>query len=204
MIFSEHLSYESIGRMCGTSGNAVRKFARKLGIELTPRRKVNEWENFNRRSKSKVNSCSDDEFKNIILNNVGWKNIISQFGYVGNGSGNVHKQILERCEKLGINPTLHTPSPILSKTKGELLSDRKNYQSYRSTIRRMAAETYIKSGRPQRCVVCGYDKHIEIAHIKPVSDFDDSATMMEINSIDNLIALCPNHHWEFDNGFLKL
>lgn len=39
-----------------------------------------------------------------------------------------------------------------------------------------------------------YDKHIEIAHIKSVAEFDDSVTIAEINSIDNLIALCPNHH----------
>ena len=45
-----------------------------------------------------------------------------------------------------------------------------------------------------KCAICGYDKHVEIAHIKPVSDFTDSCTIAEINSIDNLIALCPNHH----------
>lgn len=45
-----------------------------------------------------------------------------------------------------------------------------------------------------KCAICGYDKHVEIAHIKPVSDFADSCTIAEINSIDNLIALCPNHH----------
>ena len=49
-----------------------------------------------------------------------------------------------------------------------------------------------------------YNKHIEIAHKKAVSDFDDSATIAEINDINNLIALCPNCHWEFDNGLLKL
>ena len=37
-----------------------------------------------------------------------------------------------------------------------------------------------------------------------VSDFDDSALISEINSKDNLIALCPNHHWEYDHGLLKL
>ena len=52
--------------------------------------------------------------------------------------------------------------------------------------------------------ICGYDKHYEIAHIKPVSDFEDDALITEINSIDNLIALCPNHHWEFDNGLLNI
>ena len=26
----------------------------------------------------------------------------------------------------------------------------------------------------------------------------------EINNIDNLIALCPNHHWEFDHSQLNI
>ena len=113
-------------------------------------------------------------------------------------------KIIERCSKLSIEPILSKSSPILSKTKGELLNDRKNYQSYRSTIRKLAESIYKASGKPCYCAKCGYSKHIEIAHIKAVSDFDDSATITEINSIDNLIALCPNHHWEYDHGMLKL
>ena len=38
-----------------------------------------------------------------------------------------------------------------------------------------------------------------MAHIKAVSDFNDDTLISEINDIDNLIALCPNHHWEYDN-----
>ena len=35
-------------------------------------------------------------------------------------------------------------------------------------------------------------------------DFDDNNTIAEINDISNLIGLCPNHHWEYDNGLLDL
>ena len=48
-------------------------------------------------------------------------------------------------------------------------------------------------------MVCGYDKTYEVAHIKAVSEFSDDALISEINDINNLIALCPNHHWEFDH-----
>lgn len=34
---------------------------------------------------------------------------------------------------------------------------------------------------------------------KATSDFDDDVLIKEINNINNLIGLCPNHHWEFDN-----
>ena len=49
------------------------------------------------------------------------------------------------------------------------------------------------------CANCGYDKHVELCHIKPISSFALTATIGEINSPDNLIQLCPNCHWEFDN-----
>jgi hypothetical protein len=49
------------------------------------------------------------------------------------------------------------------------------------------------------CAHCGYDKHVELAHIKAVSEFDDSILLSEVNSKENVIQLCPNCHWEFDN-----
>jgi len=52
--------------------------------------------------------------------------------------------------------------------------------------------------------VCGYSNHVEVCHIKSVSDFDGDELMRNINSIDNLIGLCPNHHWEFDNGKINI
>ena len=54
------------------------------------------------------------------------------------------------------------------------------------------------------CQKCGYSNHIELCHVRPVSDFvdNDNATMKEINSNENILLLCPNHHWELDNGLL--
>ena len=49
------------------------------------------------------------------------------------------------------------------------------------------------------CSFCGYDYHVEIAHRKSISSFSDSSLIDEINSKDNILALCPNCHWEFDH-----
>tara|TARA_Y100000356_G_scaffold127862_1_gene127174 strand:- start:367 stop:870 length:504 start_codon:yes stop_codon:yes gene_type:complete len=49
------------------------------------------------------------------------------------------------------------------------------------------------------CCKCGYSKHIEIAHIKPVSSFPLNTKLKIVNSVDNIIPLCPNCHWEFDH-----
>jgi tRNA threonylcarbamoyladenosine modification (KEOPS) complex Cgi121 subunit len=50
-----------------------------------------------------------------------------------------------------------------------------------------------------KCSHCGYDKHVEIAHIKAIKDFSLSTKISTINHPSNIIALCPNCHWEFDH-----
>jgi len=96
-----------------------------------------------------------------------------------------------------------TPNTEASK-KRELFNRRSSWQSARSAIQKHARLIYNSSDKAKACVVCGYDKHYDVAHITPVAQFSDTATISEINHIDNLIALCPNHHWEFDQGLLSL
>jgi len=50
------------------------------------------------------------------------------------------------------------------------------------------------------CLKCGYNKHIEVAHIKPISSFSDDILISEINSKQNIMPLCPNCHWEYDHN----
>jgi len=61
------------------------------------------------------------------------------------------------------------------------------------------ARSWLKHLKTLPCASCGYDKHVELAHIKALSSFPDSALLGEVNSEDNIIQLCPNCHWEFDN-----
>lgn len=74
----------------------------------------------------------------------------------------------------------------------------------RMPIAKNARKSYDRSGKDKKCYLCGYDKHVEICHIKAVADFDENTLIKEINSPDNLVALCRNHHWELDNGLIKL
>lgn len=85
-----------------------------------------------------------------------------------------------------------------------LFNNRKNWQSARSAIQKMDKKVYFAHNNNPKCYICGYDKHVEVAHLKSVSSFTDDIKIKEINSIDNLIGLCPNHHWEYDNGILKI
>ena len=70
-------------------------------------------------------------------------------------------------------------------------------------VRDAARRTYRNSDRPKKCEYCGYDKYYEICHMKPIHLFSLDTTISVINDISNLIALCPNCHWELDNGLLS-
>lgn len=49
LILKDNLSYEEIGRKFGVSGNAIKKVAKRFGIKLPIRRKINQNETFNRK-----------------------------------------------------------------------------------------------------------------------------------------------------------
>lgn len=69
------------------------------------------------------------------------------------------------------------------------------------TIRK-CARSYSKYILPKICMLCKYDKHYEVCHIKPVSSFNYDQLLSEVNNRDNLVHLCPNCHWEFDHGLI--
>lgn len=83
------------------------------------------------------------------------------------------------------------------------LKVRAKYQ-HSARVRQVARNIYRQSDRPKHCVICGYDKHYEVCHIKPIQEFSDITSIATINDLNNLVALCPNHHWEFDHGLLTL
>lgn len=83
---------------------------------------------------------------------------------------------------------------------GEFVLKYKNPRSLISDRARRKAKNLKDS-----CAYCGYDKHVDVCHIKEVSSFADSAMVdSEINNIENLIKLCKNHHWELDKGLLSI
>lgn len=58
------------------------------------------------------------------------------------------------------------------------------------------------AGIGHSCFVCGYSKHFEVCHIKPIASFADEALVSEINSLSNLSILCRNCHWEQEMGLI--
>ena len=69
---------------------------------------------------------------------------------------------------------------------------------------RQNARTYSKYFYPTKCMICDYDKHYEVCHVKDLKDFTREETIYEVNNKTNLIHLCPNCHWEFDHNQLDI
>jgi hypothetical protein len=88
-------------------------------------------------------------------------------------------------------------------TLGEL-KERYSLHQFHAKLRGNSRSVYARSGNPLFCRICGYSKHVDICHVKQVSEFDESTKISEVNSINNLVTLCKNHHWELDNNQLSL
>ena len=86
-------------------------------------------------------------------------------------------------------------------TLGDKTYSKHKYAKY-AYIRFYARKIAIELGF-NKCCNCGYDKHFEIAHKKPISSYPPETLIKDINSPDNLLPLCPNCHYEYDNNLLK-
>lgn len=122
--------------------------------------------------------------------------------YRDRGAGYVRRKYCDVCVPL-VAVESRGQSLVESSEKEELRKRSSNWTSYRASISNHARKIYAQSDRPSMCAICGYDRHVDICHKRPVSEFPDSATIAEVNDIDNLVALCKNHHWELDHGFLE-
>ncbi len=155
--------------------------------------------------KSKIQCLSDDYITKCYEDSVSVKDFMSRLGLKSNTLtlAVVYKLNELHLDIKGLRSRHHSLFLINTVRKGDL-KDKYSYQCYRSFIQSNARSTYLLSDKPKVCCICGYDKYFEVAHIKPVSSFPDDCLIKDINNLQNLIALCPNHHWEYDNGFLSL
>lgn len=95
-----------------------------------------------------------------------------------------------------------TADARLNKTLAEFYekaSIKGKHASWKHSHVRVHARSLHKQLAKSPCAKCGYDKHVELAHIKEVSSFPETATLREVNGAENIVQLCPNCHWEFDN-----
>jgi len=80
----------------------------------------------------------------------------------------------------------------------------KHHRSNAYTLIRVRARSTAKKLGWTMCLNCNYDKHVQICHVKPICEFDDTTLISVVNDPSNLVPLCPNCHWELDNGLITL
>lgn len=96
---------------------------------------------------------------------------------------------------------------IKERTLGSYIDGKKYLTTRCSEIRKDARRTIEESAKEKVCAYCHnheFDAILEVHHIKGILEFDRTSTVREINSEDNLIWLCPNHHKMLELGLIKL
>jgi len=87
-----------------------------------------------------------------------------------------------------------------SRSLGELRAAHKTKASFNKAMRMDAKVRLIKSGKEQKCVVCGAKENLNVHHIRPICSFADSDLIEKINAPSNLKFLCELHHNEVHYG----
>lgn len=156
---------------------------------------------FCNKSFERILSEVDPNTKNVFCSRYCWRRYQADRKISSSGS-RAKKCIDCGCEFVSTKKSVkkrcrNCQSIFLRKSYNILKKD-----STHAKIRRCARHIMLKE--PKICFVCGYCKFVEVCHIKPVSSFSDDCKLIEINSRENLVYLCPNCHWELDHNLLKL
>ena len=180
-LIREGVPYERIGRQYEVSGNAVKKAAKKLGIELEQKREINPGEIFSRRKKA-----------------IDSKSICPICGKEKTYGASKCKECADKEKN----------DKFLDRTLGSFIGENETHSTHKCTeIRKSAKKIIENSGKEKVCEYCHnheYDDILEVHHLKGIMEFDRNSTIREINDKNNLVWLCPNHHRMLELGLIKL
>lgn len=169
LINIEKVSYEEIGRRYGCSGSNIKKVAKRLGIELPKRRKINPSETFNKGTGKKYYCL-----------NCG-KELINQ------SSASTHKFCNSKCL------SEFKYKEYIKKWKNGEEDGMKGASATSLHIRR-----YLFEKNNYKCELCGWGEENPYSHAIPleIHHIDGDCTN---NKEENLQLLCPNCHSLTDN-----
>jgi hypothetical protein len=54
------------------------------------------------------------------------------------------------------------------------------------------------------CKICGYSNYVEVCHLKALKEFHPDTLLSEVNSLSNIVYMCPNHHKEYDRKIMSV
>lgn len=192
-ILIDKKSYEALGREYGVSGNAIKKAAKNLGIELPQRRKINPKETFNKTLKISETACNVESDLNNVEEDI--------------SSIPLGTRKIMHCHKHGDTEFSLQKSGKTKRWKC-LKCEVDAVQKRRDKIKVMAVA--YKGGK---CVCCGYNRYIgalEFHHTDPTQkDFGISASGYTrswdsiMSELDKCVLVCANCHREIHSGILN-
>lgn len=150
-------------------------------------------------------SCSASKNNLFIQRNKAkfYKCVMCYKDYCRTKDNRSNKLCLECKQKIG-NYSLLQTNIIKNQSIKEYSYNNNIHPSWRFARIRALNRSWNKQLTEYPCQVCGYNYHVELAHIKPLSSFDDNTLLSVVNDPSNILVLCPNHHWEFDNNKIIL
>jgi hypothetical protein len=61
------------------------------------------------------------------------------------------------------------------------LADLRSLADFHGRIRQIGRKFFFRTSTSKRCAVCGYDKFVEICHIKPIQDLPEDTPISVVN-----------------------
>jgi hypothetical protein len=150
-------------------------------------------------------SCSASKNNLFVQKNKPIKFVCTQCNIIFTRNyKNRSNKICLQCKEQNGNYQNILTNTIKNQTIKEYCVSNNVHPSWRFARIRGLNRSWNKQLTNNPCQVCGYKTHVELAHIKPLHSFKEHSLLSEVNNPNNILVLCPNHHWEFDNGGLLL
>lgn len=186
LILDEKLSYEEIGRGYGVSGSGIKKKAKKLGIKLPNRRKINPIKTFNKNRKS-INGKSKLVERKSTSGNFSEKG--DKAVCINCGKEFVHKKT-SLGKYCSVKCQLDYQSSI--KYKNYL----KNPEKYKGQENMRWVKKHILKEQDHKCSICGME---DVWNNKPITFILDHIDgHANNNERSNLRLICPNCDSQLD------
>jgi hypothetical protein len=175
------------------------------------KRKIHDMTRKNQNESSYLFCCSKN-CATSVCNRKYPKRTVNDFYCLGNCGKNLGKYwIIQRkycndCLVIYRNRNSSIKKDIKDRTLKDFVEShvQKSKSNKYCGIRINAKKIMTRAKKDKCCAKCNYNKHVEICHIKAISEFEENTLISVINDINNLIYLCPNCHWEYDNGLLDI
>ena len=133
----------------------------------------------------------------VAIKSKSYDKKINTCTYCGDDVENYRHLFCKGCNILGRHKMRATGGKLLTEVTIKEYCPRKGanaYDNIRSNARYIVRDE-LKAG----CEECGWSRHVEVCHIKAISDYPDDTIVSVVNERHNLKLLCPNCHWVFDH-----